>query len=175
MGDPKWWEYKETRTAEEIQEEEIELYKEKLRRTIDEAVRLIRDRVPTDRKDLADAIDNAHYLPDVEIPWEIMARITGGMPAQKIGGPPVKISDMSGDVEAAKRSFRIGFAQRYYGWEQWDIKPAHLNIRDREERCNAIATDINGTPTNKSLKAWEKILTRWRKDNPDYKKHPLFY
>lgn len=172
MSDPKWLE--DTRTAEEIDEEAKERYKEKLQRTIDEAVRLIRDRVPTDRNDLAEAITNARHA-GVEIPWEIMARITGGMPAQKIGGPPVKISDINGDVEAVKRSFRESFALRYYGWEQWDIKPAHLNIRDREERCNAIATDINGTPTNKSLKAWEKIITGWRKDNPDYKKHPLFH
>jgi len=150
--------------AEQKEDPEDERRKIDLQFLIDEAVKLITDKIPTNRQDLHDVAVEAWYA-GVEVPWEIIARIKGGMPSKRGGGPPKKVSLLLGDFQRTNAEYWL--ITSYHGNRTIDFKPTHIEIRNRETRLKQIRDDV-GLKTL-DVKSLDAILTRWRKANPDYK------
>jgi len=152
----------------QVEFSEEEHHKIEMELLIEDAVHLITNKTPTNREDLEQVALRAHYA-GVEVPWEVIARIKGGMPAKKAGGPPVKVSNIYGHGDREKWYLENNFCIRYHGHKRRNIKPAHIEIRNREVRLKAIAQDLR--MPKQCLKSFEALLTRWHKENPDYKEN----
>jgi hypothetical protein len=147
----------------QVELSEEEHHKIEMELLIESAIHLIDAKIPTDREDLRRVALMAEKA-GVEIPRIVTSRIDGGKPAKR--GRVVKVSES--DNEYIKKRYEADvFCHKYHGHRSWNIKPAHIDIRDRKKRLNAIAKDLN-MPIQ-GIKSWEKFLTRWHKENPDYK------